>query len=85
MDDSMGSKSLLSIIAMAKLRILRNLSRRTSADSGEVCVILIGRTKVSTKLPLGNAGRVLLLKISGLVLVFCASDGNFMVVIVLVI
>jgi hypothetical protein len=84
MDDSMGSKSLLSIIAMAKLRILRNLSRRTSADSGEVCVILIGRTKVSTKLPLGNAGRMLF-KISGLVLVFCASDGNFMVVIVLVI
>jgi hypothetical protein len=85
MDDLTGSKSPLSITAMAKSIIIRNLSRRTSADSDEVCVIVIGKTKVFTKLPLGNAGRVLLLKVGGLVLVFCASDGNFMVVVVLVI
>jgi hypothetical protein len=81
----MGSKSPLSIIAMAESIIIRNLSRRTSADSGEVCVIVTGRTKVSTKLPLSNACSVLLLKVGGLVLVFCASDENFMVIIVLVI
>jgi hypothetical protein len=75
----MRSKSWLSIIAMAKSIIIRNLSRRTSADSGDVCVIAIG-TKVSTKLPVSTACRVLLLRIGGLVVVFGASDGDFMVV-----
>jgi hypothetical protein len=87
MDDSMRSKSSLSISAMARLIILRTLSRRTSADSGEVCVTGIGRTEVSTTLPLNNACRMLLLdvKAGGLVLVFCASHGDFMVVVVIVV
>jgi hypothetical protein len=81
-DDSIGSKSPLSIIAMAASRIIRNLSLRTSADSGEVCDIVIGRTEASTTSRVFNACRVLLLKVVGLVMVFCASDGIFMVVIV---
>jgi hypothetical protein len=74
----MGSKVPLSITAMADSRIMRNLSRRTSADTG------IGRTGVSTTLPLDKACRMLLLelKAGGLVLLFCASDGDFMVVVV---
>jgi hypothetical protein len=78
----MGSKSQLSsITAMAELRIVRNLSRRTPADSGELCVTAIGRTEVSSTLPLDNACRMLLLvlKVVGLVLLFGASDGDFMV------
>jgi hypothetical protein len=81
----MGSKSPLSIIAMAESRIVRNLSRRTSADSSEVCVTVIGRTEVSPASRVVNACRVLLLKVVGLVLlVFCASDGDFMVVVVVI-
>jgi hypothetical protein len=74
----MGSKSSLSFIAMARLIIIRTLSRRTSADTG------VGRTEVSATLPLDSACRMLLLelKAGGLVLVFCASDGDFMVVVV---
>jgi hypothetical protein len=65
---------------MADSRIIRNLSRRTSADTG------IGRTEVSTTLPPDSARRMLFLELKaiGLVLVFCASDGDFMVVIVVV-
>jgi hypothetical protein len=76
----MGSKSSLSIIAMAESIIRRTLSRLTSADSGEVCVIVIGSREAFTTLPLDNAFRMLLLKLVGLVLVFCMSDGDFMVV-----
>ena len=77
----MGSKSPLSISSMADARTMRNLSRRTSADTGTG-----GRTEVSTTLPPDNACRMLLLelKAGGLVLVFWASDGDFMVVIVVV-
>jgi hypothetical protein len=84
----MASTSSLSIIAMAELIIIRDLFRWTSADSGEVfvCVIGTGRIDVPATLPLNNACRMLLLvlKAVGLVLVFCASDGDFMVVIVVV-
>jgi hypothetical protein len=78
----MGSKSPLSITAMADARTMRNLSRRTSADTGTG-----GRTEVSTTLPLDNACRMLLLelKAGGLVLVFCASDGDFMAVVAAVV
>jgi hypothetical protein len=67
---------------MAELTIKRNLSRRTPADSGEVCVTAIGRTDMSTTLPLDNACRMLLLvlKVVGLVLLFGTSDGDFMVI-----
>jgi hypothetical protein len=89
MDDSMASKSSLSIIAMAELIIARDLSRWTSADSGEVCVCVTvtGRIEVPTTLPLNNACRMLLLvlKAGGLVLVFCASAEDFMVVVVAVV
>jgi hypothetical protein len=84
MDESMASRSSLLISAIAASRVIRNLLRRTSADSGEVCVIVIGRTEVSATLMLDNACRMLLLKGVGLVLVFCASDGDFMVVTVVV-
>jgi hypothetical protein len=65
----MGSELQLSTSAMADARIIRNLSRRTFADTG------IGRTEVSTTLPLDNACRMLLLELKavGLVLVVCAS------------
>jgi hypothetical protein len=89
MDDSMTYKSSLSIIAMAELIIVRDLSRWTSADSGEVCVCVTGtgRIEVPTTLPLNNACRMLLLvlKAGGFVPVFCASAEDFMVVIVVVI
>jgi hypothetical protein len=65
---------------MAESMIIRTLSRRTSADSGEACVI----TKAFNTSPLVNASRMLLLKVVGL-LVFCASDGDFMVVVVVVV
>jgi hypothetical protein len=82
----MGSKSPRSIIAMARSRITRTLSRRISADWSEVCVTGRRRAEVSTRLPLDNACRMLLLKVVGLVLVvFGASDGDFMVVDVVVI
>jgi hypothetical protein len=66
---------------MAESIIIRTLSRWTSADSGEVCVTVIGRTEVFTALPLDNACRMLFLKVVGLQLVFCVSDGDFMVVV----
>jgi hypothetical protein len=73
----MGSELQLSISALAESIIIRNLSRPASADTG------IGRTEVSTTFPLDTACRMLLLelKAGGLVQVFCASDGNFMVVV----
>jgi hypothetical protein len=84
LDDSKGSKSSLSsITAMARLTIIRNLSRRASADWGEVCGTGIRRAEVSSTLRLDSAGRMLLLvgpKVVGLVLLFGASDGDFMVV-----
>jgi hypothetical protein len=83
----MGSKSSLSSSAMAESIIMRTLSRRTTADSGEVvCVNGIGRTEGSTTLPLDNACRMLLLVLKAvrLVLVSCASDGDFMVVVAVV-
>jgi hypothetical protein len=83
----MASTSSPSIIAMAELIIVRDLSRWTSADSGEACVCVAGtgRIEVPTTLPLNNACRMLLLvfKAGGLVLVFCASTGDFMVVVVI--
>jgi hypothetical protein len=86
-DDSMGSRSSLSITAMAKSRNTRNLSRWTASDSGEevLVLVLVGRTEgVSTTLLLDSAAsRMLLLKVVGLVRllseVFGVFDGDFMV------
>jgi hypothetical protein len=72
----MGLESSPSISAMAESIIIRNLSRRTASDSGEV-IVLVGRTEVSTTLLLDSAACwMLLLK----VMVFCACDGDFIVV-----
>jgi hypothetical protein len=84
-DDSMGSKSSLSITAMAKLRITRNLSRRIASDSGEEVSLVLVLVFTTTLLLDSAAIRMLLLKVVGLVRllseVFCAlGDGDFMVI-----
>jgi hypothetical protein len=85
-DDSTGSKSLLSITAMAKLRIPRNLSRRIASDSGEEVLLVLVLVFTTTLLLDSAAIRMLLLKVVlGLVRllseVFCAlEDGDFIVI-----
>jgi hypothetical protein len=65
-DALMWLRSSPSITAMAEARILLNLLRWTAADSGEVLVIVLGRTENSALLY--NACSMLLLKVAGLVL-----------------
>jgi hypothetical protein len=86
---SMGSTSSLSISAMAESRILRNLLRLwTDSDSGEIFVIVMGRTgEFSSSSPPDNACRMLFVKFVGwvlvlvLVLVLCVCGEDFMVVV----
>jgi hypothetical protein len=71
-----------SIRAIDKSRIISKLLRCWTAwDSGEVFVIVLGRNGDSALL-LNNACSMLLLKVVGWVLVFCACGGDFMVVVV---
>jgi hypothetical protein len=65
---------------MAEARILRN--RRfcpTASSSGEVFVIVLGRTGESPLL--ASPSNKLLLKVVGWMLVLCVCDGDFMVVV----
>jgi hypothetical protein len=73
-------KSSKSRSEMADSRIIRNLRRRWSAsDSGEVFVIVLGRTGDSALLD-SDCSRLLLKVIGWMLLVFCVCDGDFMVV-----
>jgi hypothetical protein len=79
-DDSLRSKSSLSMTASAKSRISRNLLRRTASDSGEevLAIALAGRSpevEFTTFLLDDAACRMMLLKVG----LFWVSDGDFMV------
>jgi hypothetical protein len=64
-DDSLGSKSSLSISSMAESTIIHNLLRRsTAADTGEGFVVVIGKAGESTLL-VGNACRMLVVTFVG--------------------
>jgi hypothetical protein len=64
---------------MAEARILRNRRFWTASSSGEVFVIVLGRTGESTLL--ASPSNRLLLKVVEWMLVLCVCDGDFMVVV----
>jgi hypothetical protein len=82
-NDSMKSKSSLSITASARSIVTRNLSRRTASDSGDEVLVIV--LVLSTTLLLDKtACSMLLLKVVRLVKVlpevfWVVSDGDFMV------
>jgi hypothetical protein len=66
---------------MAELRIIRNLLRCWTASDSEQGFVLQKLRTGDSKLLLDNSGKMMFLKVIGLVMVLRVCDGDFMVVV----